>query len=153
MASKKPAFLFRQSGVVPYRLCDGLLEILLITSIRKRNWIIPKGVVEQRMTPLETALNEAFEEAGVKGVSSGRTLGAYSYHKENWGGTCNVEVFSLRVTEALEKFPDILRRERRWMGLEEALDSIRAPGLSKLIENFPSWLDADNVEDSQRNRR
>ena len=35
-----------QSGVIPYRIQEGKIEILLITSLKKKRWIIPKGIIE-----------------------------------------------------------------------------------------------------------
>ncbi|MEJ2103143.1 MAG: hypothetical protein P8X47_01050 [Ignavibacteriaceae bacterium] len=42
---------FDQSGVIPYRRKNGTLEILLVTTIRKKNWIIPKGFIEYNLSP------------------------------------------------------------------------------------------------------
>ena len=42
----KSDYFCRQSGVIPYRVRKGNLEILLITSRRERRWIIPKGIIE-----------------------------------------------------------------------------------------------------------
>ena len=79
---------YEQSGVVPYRWLEGRLEVLLITSLRRGRWIIPKGIVEPDMTPAESAAMEAFEEAGVKGRVGTEPIGEYTVNK--WGGVCGV---------------------------------------------------------------
>ena len=56
---------FSQSAVIPYRISKKGLEILLITSLKKKNWIVPKGYIEFNLTPFESAKKEAYEEAGV----------------------------------------------------------------------------------------
>jgi len=84
MSDPEKKIIYPQSGILPYRYTKNKLEILLITSLRKKNWIIPKGLIEQGMTPQESALKEAFEEAGIEGRITGSVIGHYSYEK--WGG-------------------------------------------------------------------
>jgi 8-oxo-dGTP pyrophosphatase MutT (NUDIX family) len=100
MASPARQKLFRQSGVIPYRRRrDGQLEVLLITSRRSAQWIVPKGLVEPDMTEQDSAAKEAREEAGVVGRVGTRVVGAFEYEK--WGGVCHVSVFDLHVTSEL----------------------------------------------------
>ena len=57
----KPSNWYRQSAVIPYRLTDrtgtdfSAVEILLITSRKRKRWVIPKGIVEPYLSPLESA--------------------------------------------------------------------------------------------------
>ena len=45
-------------------------------------WIIPKGNINNRVTPAQAAQKEAYEEAGVKGtITSSIPLGFYTYFK------------------------------------------------------------------------
>ncbi len=82
---------FRQSSVLPYRLGKKGLEVLMITSMKRKRWIIPKGIVEPDMTPWDSAAKEALEEAGVEGDVSSQKIGRYHYEK--WGGLCRCDVF------------------------------------------------------------
>ena len=50
--------LILQSGVIPYRWRDGRLEVLLITSMRSGDWIVPKGLIEPDMTAHDSAAKE-----------------------------------------------------------------------------------------------
>lgn len=136
----KPVSYYTQSGVIPYRVLhtadDGpqRCEVLLITSRKKKHWVIPKGIVETELSPQESALKEAFEEAGVSGVVAERMLGEYSYQK--WKGTCIVSVFPLEVTKIFDVWPECAFRERRWMSLEDAVKTIKEPELQEIIERL-----------------
>ena len=77
---------YRQSSVLPYRLIGNRVEIMMITSTKRKRWILPKGIVEPDMTPAESAAKEAMEEAGVEGEVSPVSIGKYHYKK--WGGLC-----------------------------------------------------------------
>jgi 8-oxo-dGTP pyrophosphatase MutT (NUDIX family) len=54
----------RQAGCIPFRVVEGGVEILLVTSRGTGRWIIPKGFVEKSETGQAAALKEAHEEAG-----------------------------------------------------------------------------------------
>ena len=56
-----------QSAVIPFRVEDGSPSVLLITSRRRKRWGVPKGLIEEWQTPRDAALEEAYEEAGVRG--------------------------------------------------------------------------------------
>ena len=56
-----------QYAALPYRMSGETLEILLITSLRTRRWIIPKGWPQDGREPSSCAALEALEEAGVAG--------------------------------------------------------------------------------------
>src|SRR5687768_8026012 len=114
----RPGFFYRQSGVIPVRRTDDGLEILLVTTRGGRRWTIPKGTVGIGSTPVDSALKEAYEEAGVRGVAASDPIGSYSYEK--WGGECVVEVFLLDVREVLLSWPEARDRTRRWMSAGRA---------------------------------
>jgi len=86
-------------------------KIVLITSRRKKRWIIPKGVIELGLAPEDSAAKEALEEAGVVGSVSPRELGRYEYEK--WGGVCTVRVFEFHVHRSLESWDECEIRDRR----------------------------------------
>ena len=136
----KPAWLYNQSAVVPFRKFDDALELLLITSIRRKRWIIPKGVIEQHLAPHESAAKEALEEAGVEGHVPDRLLGRYQYDK--WGGTCSVQVFLMQVQLVLDDWDEAHARTRKWVSLEEAVSLLSEPDLCKLLHQVPTAVDA-----------
>lgn len=127
----RPQFYYRQSGVIPLRRSGDGVEILLVTTRGRGRWTIPKGVVDIGASPVTSAVKEAYEEAGVRGTTSGEPVGSYRYHK--WGGECVVEVFVLDVTETLTRWPEALDRRRRWMSPADAIAALRNPELGALI--------------------
>ena len=48
-----------QSGVIPYRVREGQVEVLVITSSDGLRWVVPKGLVEPGMTAADSAAKEA----------------------------------------------------------------------------------------------
>jgi ADP-ribose pyrophosphatase YjhB (NUDIX family) len=127
----KLEFNFNQSGVIPYRKRNNEIEILLITSLKKKNWIIPKGFIEFNLTPFESAKKEAYEEAGVKGTNETVELGVFKIKKKT--GLCIIKIFSMEVSEVLEEYPEKNQRKRKWFSVREAADNISIPEVSKLI--------------------
>lgn len=114
------------------------MEILLITSSRRARWIIPKGIVDAGHTPAESALKEAYEEAGIRGEAFSQELGEYEYEK--WGGVCRVKVYLMRVESVLESWPEGGARDRRWMTVEEAASRVKEAKLRELILSVPRSL-------------
>lgn len=134
----RPWWFYNQSGVIAYRRKGEDVEILLITSRRGGRWIIPKGVVDLGRTPQESALNEAYEEAGIEGEASGEPLGEYEYEK--WGGVCKVRVYLMRVERVLDNWPESGARQRRWSAVASAAQSVKEPGLKEIILSVPRSL-------------
>ncbi len=125
--------MFNQSGVVPFRIAGSELEVLLITSRRRKRWIIPKGIVEPDLLPAESAAKEALEEAGVTGILHPDEIGEYTYEK--WGGVCRVKVFLLQVTKVLDSWEESFLRDRRWLSLSDAIELIEEPDLKKILRS------------------
>ena len=131
--ARKPAWLYRQSAVIPYLVHEDVLKVVLITSNSSRRWIIPKGIIEQHMTASESAAKEALEEAGVLGIASEAMTAEYEYEK--WGGICHVQVFPMEVAEVLDCWDEMHFRERRIVEAEEAVSLVK-PVLRGVLEKF-----------------
>jgi len=131
MAKLKPECFYIQSAVIPYMLVDNEYRIVMITSRKGKRWIIPKGVVEQDMTPRASARKEALEEAGIKGKITKQTIGTYSYQK--WQGTCTVTVFAMRVNRLLDQWEEERIRTRELVSLEEAAGRVEEDVLKEMI--------------------
>ncbi len=127
-------FDFTQSAIIPYRLEEGKLEILLITSIRKKKWIIPKGFIEFNLSAFESAKKEAFEEAGVIGTNETIELGSFTITK--YGGRTNIVVYSMEVEKFKDDYPEKNLRKRKWYTVEEAIETISIPEVVKMIETL-----------------
>lgn len=138
------SWIYNQSGVIPFRLRQEKLEILLITSRKKKRWVIPKGIIEADLSPEESAAKEAYEEAGVSGKVQSRMAGQYRYKK--WGGVCTVKVYLLEVKEVLENWPESFFRDREWVSVREAQKRIQEKDLRKIIALLPESVDRLKAE-------
>lgn len=134
-----PEHFYTQSAVLPYRILDGRVEILLVSSRRKKRWVLPKGVVEAGLSAVDSALKEAWEEAGLEGLATSHTVGTYRYEK--WGGVCTVQVFPLQVERLSESWPESTR-DRRWFAPQEAARRVQEPELKRLMTRFAESLQA-----------
>jgi 8-oxo-dGTP pyrophosphatase MutT (NUDIX family) len=137
----KPKAPRLQYGALPYRFRpDGSIEILLVTTRRTRRWIVPKGWKIKGKKPPKSAAQEAFEEAGVQGVVSGKPIGSFVYDKwlDDDGVTapCEVRIFSLLVKRQEDTWRECEEREARWVDPGAALEMVDDQGLQDLITAF-----------------
>lgn len=135
----RPAYYYTQSSVIPWRINNGVPEILVILSSQKNHWVVPKGIWEPGLSAQESAASEALEEAGVEGKVSKKAIGSYSYPK--WGASCTVEVYSMEVTREL---PDDeweeSHRDRQWVPLHEAVARVKHEQLKPMLQKLGSKL-------------
>jgi 8-oxo-dGTP pyrophosphatase MutT (NUDIX family) len=126
--------VFKQSGVIPYRIREGKIEILLVTSSSRKNWIVPKGWVEPFMSSAKSAAKEACEEAGILGSVIKPAIGTYRDRK--WGLIYSVEIFAMRVETVLEEWDEASRRKRRWYSLSQACKQVKKAELKQMLEKL-----------------
>lgn len=88
----------RQAAAIPFRRDGERLSFCLVTTSGGGKWTFPKGIIEPGATVRETALKEAFEEAGLHGTLVGDPIG--SFEQTKWGDTFSVEVYLMDVTRA-----------------------------------------------------
>lgn len=127
---KVPEHYYDQSAVVPFRSREGTLEVLLISSRKKRRWVIPKGVKEPDLSAQESAAKEALEEAGIDGTVLPAAIGSYEYRK--WNGLCSVEVFVMAVERVHEEWHESYR-DREWVSLDEAAQRVQEVELKRIF--------------------
>ena len=137
---EKPDYYYNQSAVMPYRHSLNLYEILMITSRKKKRWVIPKGIIEPELSPPESAAKEALEEAGIEGIVSDSPIGRYQYDK--WGGTCSVQVFVMHVEKVFNNWPESYR-DREWVSLETAIERVTENQLKDILRDLPAFLEAN----------
>ncbi len=131
--------VFQQIGAICYRSNDKDVKILLITSRRSKRWIIPKGWKVDKMSDRKSVALEAWEEAGVQGRVSDRSIGTYYYRKRSSKNdflTCAVKVFALEVKASKKKFPERGQRKLKWVKPTLAIDLVAEPELKTVIKNF-----------------
>lgn len=118
----------------------GEIEVLLVTKKRTKRWGIPKGRVEPHLSFSELASKEAFEEAGVVGYVSADSVGVFRARKQRANGLSHrvieVWVYLLQVIDTRRKWPEMDKRQIRWVSCEEAAQELREPMLSHLCHRL-----------------
>ncbi|MEA3032696.1 MAG: hypothetical protein QOH86_712 [Sphingomonadales bacterium] len=130
-----------QFGVIAWRRAGACgVEVLLITSRETRRWVVPRGNAIPGLRPHESAAQEAFEEAGIRGGVQPDEIGTYRYGKRSRDGRvvpAFVHLYPMLVTEEAEAWPEHTQRERRWFAPAAAAESVDEPDLAQLIRDFP----------------
>jgi 8-oxo-dGTP pyrophosphatase MutT (NUDIX family) len=106
-------------------------RVCMVTSRSGRRWVIPKGLIDPGHTAAETALVEAWEEAGLVGVIDPEPVGSYVYEK--FDREHYVLVYKLTVTEARDEWPERADRQREWLTVEEVIERADEPGLRDIV--------------------
>jgi 8-oxo-dGTP pyrophosphatase MutT (NUDIX family) len=148
--AQAPSNILRQAAALPLR--GG--RVCLVLSNSGKRWVIPKGCIERGQTATETALQEAWEEAGLMGVLRPQPVGSYAYAKN--GHACHVTVFMLDVIEISQEWPERERRARQWFRPQRALTRITDEGLRRLMRQVLRsgvWTDANGAEQTPSWRR
>lgn len=127
-----------QSAVIPYRKnIDGSVEIMLVTT-REGNWTIPKGTIEDNLSPRASAAKEALEEAGISGKVKKKRIGTYSYKK--LGENYCVKVYKMKVKMVYSKWDEEHFRERLWIPIKNVSKFIKYDNLLSIInESFKKY--------------
>lgn len=144
------AGLRTQLAAVPWRMINGDVEILMITSRLSRHWLIPKGWPMNGKTNAQAAAREAYEEAGVKGTISRKPIGRYRYQKLLADGTalpCFVDVYALRVEKELASWPEADDRERLWVTPDEAARVVFEPDLAAFLGSVSQSAIVESIAD------
>ena len=114
-------------------------EVLLVTSSHGR-WILPKGWPIRGKSGAETAVQEAWEEAGVDVAEvASDPVGEFLTVKrfdDKPDLPCALKVYSVEVAGIANDFPEADRRQRRWVSIDEAQEMVDEPGLQKLLQGF-----------------
>ena len=112
-------------------------EVLLVTSSRGR-WILPKGWPIDGLTDAEAALQEAWEEAGVReGSVTKKPVLKFKGEKRYEDGRrvpARIAVYGIKVSKTASKFPEAKRRDRRWVSLSKAADLLGDKGFRKALK-------------------
>lgn len=115
----------RQIAALPWRLAaDGGLEFLLVTSRTSKHWLLPKGWPIPGKSGLESALQEAFEEAGIHARGPDTPISRYAFIKVLHDLTelpCTMAVYAVGNVEELDEWPEKGQRERKWFPQAEAV--------------------------------
>ncbi|MGP9788585.1 NUDIX hydrolase [Roseinatronobacter sp. NSM] len=114
-------------------------EVLLVRTLRLRQWVIPKGWPMKGKSLAQAAAIEAWEEAGVRGIVSDDPIGAFTYTKIKKSGlpvTCRAQVYRLDVLETADTYPEARKRHRQWFPVAQAADIVRDPEVQALLQKL-----------------
>lgn len=115
-------------------------KVLLITSRDTGRWILPKGWPIDGLTAPDAALQEAWEEAGVKKARIRRKpVGSYEYDKRLEGGVpvpVDVKVYRVDVDKLADTYPEADERRRRWVSPQEAAELVDEDSLKTLLRQM-----------------
>ncbi|MCI5097165.1 MAG: NUDIX hydrolase [Rhodobacteraceae bacterium] len=136
--------LFRPSRVQVAALCckrtSTGLDVLMVTSRGTGRWIIPKGWPIRGKDGKQSALQEAWEEAGVRtGHASAEPIGTFSYEKELKSGlpvAVETFVYAIDDVELSESYPEAHQRRRKWVKASDAANMVREPGLQSILRQL-----------------
>ncbi|MFV0244244.1 MAG: NUDIX hydrolase [Qingshengfaniella sp.] len=130
-----------QVAALCYRKTKDGPRILVLTSHDTRRWILPKGWPKRGFDAASVALQEAWEEGGVRAPGVRPVpIGRYRYDKRLAGGVpvrTDVDVYAIKVAALEDDYPEAGQRERRWMRPDEAADAVDEPDLKALLRNLP----------------
>lgn len=129
----------QQVAALPFVPRSQGFDVLLITSRRGKRWLLPRGWTRAQQAQVDTAAQEAFEEAGVVGDVHGTPIGEFVYRKsmrQGYSVDCHVFVYPLLVTQHLAEWPECEKRERRWVDLTKAGELVGDPDLANLLADL-----------------
>lgn len=153
------------SGCIPYRWrkdktdqmgeTEELIEVLMVSSPNRDDFVFPKGGWEDDETVTEAACREALEEAGVKGILREIPLGIWEFRSKSSQDLCSMEggcrgyMFALEVTEELETWPEQENRARQWLNIKEAFRLSRYDWMCNALEVFLRVMAEDRKLEKQ----
>jgi 8-oxo-dGTP pyrophosphatase MutT (NUDIX family) len=141
----------QQAATIAFRRIGESVQVCLIRRKDSEAWAIPKGLVDPGSTPEETALNEAWEEAGLRGRLTGDSIGSYKYEK--WGATFTVAVYLMQVLDQRNRWQEASFRERRWTSLNDAILLLSDHPVRPLLDRAISVLAVAPDSPSSSSRR
>ena len=115
------------------------MNVLLITTRDTQRWVVPKGNPIKGLPSHEAAAQEAYEEAGVAGITCPAPLGSYSYFKRKRDGSlkrATVALYPLAVVDQAHEWPEQDERDTAWFPLADAAQAVDEPELKRLIGGF-----------------
>ncbi|MEM1377917.1 MAG: NUDIX hydrolase [Pseudomonadota bacterium] len=136
-----------RAGAIPFRLPkkkDASVSIMLITSMTRKRWILPKGVVEDGEAMTDTAERETVEETGVKGKLIAEYPMTVLIERQLETGLEQVPCtfYPLLAKSMSKRWQEDDLRERKWVPLREARRMVTDDDYSELLTQFETLLPA-----------
>ena len=115
---------------VPWQVHKGELQLVLITSRTRGRWILPKGKLDEGVTPSRMAEIECWEEAGVKGKASPKQMAEGVC--DDLDGPFFFHAFAVCVDKLKDEWLERHQRERQCLPWKEALALIQ-PDMADIL--------------------
>ena len=129
-------------AVVPIVKNHAKLRVYLVTSREQRQWIIPTGKLEKKLSNRKVAALEAFEEAGIIGKLDKHFSERVLLQSPSGKHARKTTVFLLHVKQILKFWPEIRERKRKLVSIKKYLKSISNKKLKrKLAQNITTKND------------
>ncbi len=129
-----------QVAVICQRGSGASREFLLITSRNTGRWIVPKGWPITGLDGPSSALQEAWEEAGVRDAQiDAEPVGHYTYDKRLDNGASLpvlATVYLAQVEKLSETYPEVDERTREWVSPQEAARRVNEPELKAILRTI-----------------
>ena len=116
-----------KTGVVATREKNGRTEVLLV-STKNKGWGVPKGNLMPELGKKKTALEEAYEEAGVLGEITDNRKATIEH--PDW----TLDLYPMKISKLLKKWPEMDWREREWVPLKKIEKWLPYPALVECVE-------------------
>ena len=132
-------------GIIPFQTQRNKLAVLFVTSQTRGRWILPKGTVKKKETPIETCHREGFEESGVKGTVLEQYPITVVVGRQTENGLEHnpVTYYPFLVTSQEDDFPEMDKRKRHWALIDDAPKVTYREDFSQLIQiikDLKPWL-------------
>ncbi|MGE3841154.1 MAG: NUDIX hydrolase [Vicinamibacterales bacterium] len=114
----------RQAAVIPFRVRNQRVEVVLVTTPGGKRWVFPKGSLDEGEQSSDAAVRETEEEAGLLGELEHRPLGRYQFIRARQ--VYEVDVYLMQVTVELDSWMESKLRRRRWLPAEDAAAIVRS---------------------------
>ncbi len=122
-------------GVLPYVVERGKVRVVLVTSRRRGDWILPKGHPEPGKTSREIAILEAWEEGGIIGCLD-KSSWVEVTRRTPSGQRRRLRLYPMRVQALANRWPERGQRRRKTVSLRRALNMVRDDGMRDAVR----WL-------------
>lgn len=126
----------KQYGVIPFIRRGKKYRLVLVTSQTHGYWIFPKGHLVPGKSKYESAAQEAFEEAGLKGTVHKDHV--YEAHFSRKDEKTILFLYPMEVKKMMHRWPERHQRKRRAVRLSSAEELLEFKELRKCARK---WAD------------
>ncbi|MCB9894529.1 MAG: NUDIX domain-containing protein [Planctomycetes bacterium] len=131
------------AGFILANFDDGEPRYLLLRGTRVGDWLPPKGHTDDDEAPLQTALRETEEEAGIREINVvegfARTI-EYDVETRNRGAYHKKVTYLLGTTNNTNAKCSDEHSEARWFTIEEALEKIAFEQMREVMRAADAYL-------------